>query len=184
MSPQMQYEMPCAEQIIREKAPVCFLLNPCSGQQGWESNAERAISGISTDGWRQPGTLRKTRGSTAKAPSPIQPNTSPSQEVPSLLEWCQHLLGKARALHAGITESCNSPSGKGPTRITSSFWLHTGPFKIQTLCLTVVSKHSLNCPWTGQPVPRPPSSGAELFPNPQLTIHWHSSMPYVKKHFR
>jgi len=54
-------------------------------------------------------------------------------------------------------------------------WMHTGPHKIQTLCLRVLSKHSLNSSSSG-PCPQP--SGAD--PAHSNSVHviqevgWHS----------
>ena len=74
-------------------------------------------------------------------------------------------------------ESQNILSWKGPVRtIKSNSRFHTGPPKIQTLCLRALSRHSLNSSTgghahsPGQPVPCPAPCGAAPVPNPQLPL--------------
>lgn len=69
----------------------------------------------------------------------------------------------------------NVPRWKGPTRITDSNpWTHTGPPKIQTLCLLAMPKRSLNSSTLPYPLPRAACSiptalwsGEEPSPNSQ-----------------
>jgi len=76
-----------------------------------------------------------------------------------------------------IIESQNILSWKGSTRIIGpSSWFHTGPPKIQILCLRALSKCSLNY-GTSWPWPLPwmavlcsSTCGVETFPNTQPSL--------------
>jgi len=75
------------------------------------------------------------------------------------------------------TKSQNTLSWKGPTGIVEfNPWLHTGPPKMQTLHLSVLSRHFLNShssvvwvPWAACSRAQIPS-GAGPVPNPQLPL--------------
>ena len=84
----------------------------------------------------------------------------------------------SRTIHR-ITEY---PNRKGPTSIES--WLHAGPPNSQTLHLRVLSKCSLNASSMttalGSLPQYPITLCQEPFPTPNLTLPWHSSMPFPR----
>ena len=104
-----------------------------------------------------------------------------------------HLCPSCFPLSASIflvmTESQNILSWKGPPpKVKSNPGLHTDHPKSKRYVQEWYQEQYPNSPWTpaaggcahcpGQPVPCPPHSVEEPYPNPQLPLPWQSSMPF------